>query len=113
MRHTVSLGNLVIASGATDSGVLLLTRTTETLIDMIVFTPSALTGTVSLYAGPRASGLAAENVILRIGGTDVTLPAARAVHVPSASFRQLQARSTVAEASGRTFEVIAQVDVGV
>lgn len=107
MRHFKNI-TLTIANTETDSNIYDLTAPAAgNMVDFVVYTPAALTGTVTLYAGANASTL----LPVYINGANVTLPAAKAVPIPMGGVRALQVKSGSAEGADRVFTVVIQFDL--
>lgn len=105
-----TIGTLTIANGATDSNVITTKLGFGTSTDIIVYVPTTLTGTVTLQVS-YLEAPTTEWYTLNIGGTDVTLTAAKAIVVPTSSFRAIRAHSSAAEGGARSFPVVSQSDV--
>lgn len=107
MSHVVDVGTLTILAGQTDSGLLsaLLTEGQRKVlfgsaVDIVVFAPAALTGTVNPQFSPSEGGTMET---LQSGGSDVTLPAAKATSIGNFSARDMRIHSGSAEAADRAF----------
>lgn len=114
-RHIQKLGTLTIANGGTNSGALLAGNVATQFgsnVDMVIFAPAALTGTVTMQIAPLESPSAGDWKTAYLGGADVTIPAGKAVVVPVVAFKNMRLVSSGAEGADRNFEVFAQVDVG-
>ena len=81
------------------------------LIDLIVYAPSALTGTVTLQVAPVGSPSAGEWVNHEIGGVVTTLTAGQGTTVPVGAAKALRVVSDDAEASNRDFILVGQYEV--
>lgn len=106
-RNIEQLGTLTILSGQTTSDVLDSEIGFGNTTDLAIITPAALTGTVKPYMGGLEDGSDAKK--LNVGGTDVTLPAACFVPLPTSAFRSLKLVSSAAEGADRVFKVMGQI----
>lgn len=104
-RFTQSLGTLTIAAAGTTSPALIVPEDT---VALVVFGPSALTGTVTVQVEPTRAGT--DFLALQSGGSDVTIPANKATPIPVIAFRQLRLVSGSAEAIARVFTIEAQCE---
>lgn len=91
---------VTIASGATTSAAVSLPHA----VAMIIRAPAALTGTVSCQIETTASGT--DFLTLSSAGTDVTVPANRAIVLTLLGFAQMRLASSAAEAAARTFQFV-------
>lgn len=104
--YTVDLPSLTIANGGTTSGAL---GGFTDARSVVLYAPSALTGTVTIQIEPSASGTSW--VDLSSAGSDVTIAAGNAVVLEPLGFRQIRLSSSAAEAAARTFTVTMQIAV--
>jgi hypothetical protein len=107
------IGTITIANGATVSDVLAMEKAFARLVDLIIYTPAALTGTCTLrcsWKDNAAAGTAADWRNLYINGADVDLPANKAVVVPAASWQALSIISGAVEGAIREFQIMGQME---
>ncbi len=112
-RHRMTLPDLVIASGQTRSNEIKLSNTNTkvglgTLVDFIVFAPATLPETVSVQISYLEEPTASDWSTVLVSGSDITVPAGRAVVVPVGAAAALSLLSTGAVAADRTFRVRGQ-----
>lgn len=118
MSHVVEVPPITISSGQTTS-VALSTLLSEGQIkvlfggavDMIVYAPAALTGTVTVQYSPKSSPAAGDWKTVQVSGSDLTFPAAKATSVFPISARDLRFVSSGAEGADRVFAVNAVLTV--
>ena len=101
---------LTIAQDGTISNVLSEIPATQSIVDMTIYGPSALTGTVTVQVAPTDNPESGDWIALQKSGSDVTVPAVKATPV-GGMFRALRLVSGSAEAALRTFPVIGQSEV--
>lgn len=113
--HNTQKVTLTIANGATDSEYLsskfsagVLKALLGSVISMTVYTPSALTGAVTMQVrSTESSGTPA--TLQAVAGTDTPFAAAKAVVVNAAGIKDFRMHSAAAEGAERIFEVVFQV----
>lgn len=71
---------------------------------MVVLAPTTITGVITVEIEPVPGGSTFST--LSSGGSDITIPAGRAVVLTIVGFRQLRLASSAAEAADRTFRFI-------
>lgn len=116
-RQVTDLGTISIANAGTTSGGLsgvssasVVRVALDYAIAISIFSPAALTGTVTVQVSPVESPAAGDWKALSVGGADVTIPAAKAVILTSlGGFKDLRLVSGSAEAAQRDFIVRAQL----
>lgn len=99
------LPSLVIPNGTSTSNAL--GQILEDSWGLTIYTPAALTGTISVEVEPTDTGT--NFVTLQSGGTDVTLPAGKATVINPIPFRQIRVTSNAAEGAARTFTLTKSV----
>lgn len=114
MRHNQRV-TLTIASGQSASDTLAsalgyaedasILRSINTVT---VFSPATLTGTVTAQATPAFGGTF---VNMSLQGTDITVPAARCVIIPTGEFGDFRLNSGSAEGAARAFTVVVGFDL--
>jgi len=113
-RHVAIVGTLTIASGQTDSPALSTVAKPKialgVAIDLVIYAPSALTGTVSVQVSPIEEPDSADWRTASVAGTPVTIAAGAAEVVPVVAARDLRIHSSGAEGADRSFIVLAQYD---
>lgn len=115
-RHNGVIGTLTIALNGTDSTELTASTTRNkialgTIVDWVIFAPAALTGTVTVQVSSLDTPGASDWRALQVqSGTDVTVPAGKALIVPCAGARALRVVSSVAEGAERAFVVTGQYE---
>lgn len=115
--HNVTRFVLSIPNGGTDSPYVSslfsagqLKALFGSLVQMIVYTPAALTGTVTMQI--RSLEATGTPVTLQVvPGTDTAFAAAKGVVVNAGAFRDFRIRSSAAEGAQRDFEVVCQVTI--
>lgn len=113
MRHT-QVVTLTIPNGQQVSNTLQEALGTsgapvfESFDSLVVYSPAALTGTVTAQAAPTFGGTF---VNLSLQGTDITIPAARAVIIPASEFGDFRMASGSAEGASRAFQVILSIEL--
>jgi len=110
-RQVVDFGTLTIASGQTTSGTLASVIGSGALVDLTIYGPAALTGTVTVQVAPNNNPVSGDWKALQSAGADVTVPAAKATTI-AASFRALRLVSESSEGADRAFRVIGQIATG-
>lgn len=116
-RHRIWLPNLVIANGQVASNEISLTAGINTkvalgtLVDLIIYSPATLPETVSVQIAPIEAPGAGDWSVVYVGGSDVTLPAGRAIVVPVGAAAALRLLAGAAVGADRTFKARGQVDV--
>lgn len=110
--------SFVIANGGTESGLLSAQRSKGqvklapgSLVDMIVYTPDALTNTLKAYISPVYPGDTADWRVLANASGDIAFAANKAIQLTIASFRDLKFVSSGAEAAERTIKVAWQLSI--
>jgi len=116
MPMVVDLKNFLIGNGTTTSNAIGGFEDAEALV---IYAPAALTGTVTLQVAPDReaserdqSGAAAAAIVwatMQSGGSDITIPAGKALTLTDIGFRQMRLVSGSAEGADRTFKVSKQV----
>lgn len=116
MPMIADLPNILIASGTTTSAAIGGFDDAEALV---IYAPAALTGTVTLQVAPdrqaseRDQSLAAAPAVvwstMQSGGSDITIPAGKALTLTDIGFRQMRLVSGSSEGADRTFKVSKQV----
>jgi len=109
--HRVYLGQLTIPNAGTDSNVLGAPELSMAR-SLVLYTPAALTGTVSVRTGPKEDNTFAQTSITTIGGSDFTVAAARSEVVDApVGAKSIAVVSSVAEGAARVFEVYAVLEI--
>lgn len=104
MPPPISLGTLQIANTATESAILDFTTGEHAWVkDMIVVAPDTLPETVTIHVAKDSTG---NFNALQSGGTDITLPVAKATHVGPVAYRFLKLVAGVAVAADRDFDLM-------
>jgi hypothetical protein len=101
---------LTITSGQTTSDSLITPTGVSSIIDLTVYGPSALTGTVTVQVAPTDAPQSGDWVPLTKSGSNVTIAAAVATPI-AGLFRALRLVSGSAEASTRTFPILGQGEI--
>ncbi len=115
-RSIHDLGTLSIANAGTVSNALsgagVVQAAFGALNILMIFTPATLPETVNIEVAPVISPQAADWKRLQWQpGTDVTLPAGKAVNIPLVSgFKALRIVSQAAVAAQRDFRLLVQID---
>ena len=113
-RHRIALPDLVIANGQTASNAISLTAGINTkiglgtLVDFIVFGPATLPETVAVQISDIETPSASDWYTVYINGSDVTVPAGKAVVVPVGAAAALRLLAGGAVGAERTFQVRGQ-----
>lgn len=115
-RQRIALPDLVIGSGNTESneltGSVINTKVgLGTLVDFIVFAPATLAETVVVQISHLENPTSTDWVTVYVGGSDVSVPAGRAVVVPVGGAAALRLQADGAVADDRTFHVRGQAYV--
>lgn len=113
--HNVNEFSLTIANSDTDTEYLSskfsagqLKVLLGSLVAMTIFTPSALTGTITMQV--RSTEASGTPVTLQSpAGTDIEFAAGKAVPVHVGSFRDFRLHSSGSEGAERVFKVVCQV----
>lgn len=100
MRNPFDLGTLTISSGQTNSGSLGPTMIKK-LDYIMIWSPSALTGTVTVQASYDGTNFSP----MQSGGVDVEVAASKAVTVLLGGAHSIRLTSSASEGSDRTFNV--------
>lgn len=107
MPPPISLPNLTIPNGQTDSNVLDLTKS---WVKHILFLgPAALDGTVTVCVCDAVGGT---YVALQSGGADVTLPADKGTVIDTIACKFLMLKSGASETAERVFRLMGREDEG-
>lgn len=114
-RTVFKLPDLVIPNGGSQANIILYDGSAN--VDLIIYSPAALTGVVTVQVAPfLATGVAIAAGDLRklqvTPGTDFVLAAGKATVIPIAAYAALSIISAAAEGAARTFIVMAQEDLG-
>lgn len=114
MRTSEFLGLLTIPNGQTVSNALPassnLTRLYGTMVDFLIESPALLTGTISVQVTTIDSPSGSDWRIVSVGGSDVTVPASRAVVVPVGAIRGIRVSSSATEGADRVFRAFGQLE---
>lgn len=117
MRHNGVIGTLTIANNGTVSTELTASTVKNkiplgAIVDWVIYAPASLTGTVTVYVSYLDAPSSGDWRALQISsGTDVTIPAAKAVVVPCGGARALRVVSGSAEGAERIFYIVGQYEV--
>lgn len=115
-RHVATIATLRIASGQSASAAISsATMNTKTalghIVDLLIYSPAALTGTITVETSWLESPGASDWRTLNVSGTDVAVGAGKAVLVSVAAMRALRLKSSGSEASDRDFVIVGQYDI--
>jgi hypothetical protein len=105
-NQPIDLGTMVIASSGTDSTAIEFKR--KPVRGVAIYAPAALTGTVTLYVSADSASTYQK---LQSAGSDITIGAGDCVVVDAVACDYMRVTSGSAEASARTFVVMAYEDV--
>lgn len=113
-RHPARLGTLTITSGATESTALSTLTNMKvavgSAVDLIIYAPAVLTGTVTVEISPVESPSSGDWVSLSLSGSAVTIAAGVGELIPAVAYYDLRLSSGSAEGADRDFIIVAQYD---
>lgn len=112
MRHLVRIGTLTIPNGTAASNVIASRLAFGAASDMVIYAPGILPETVTLKAIGKDSDTNTANFSsVYVNGADLTIPAGKAVLIPTSSFGAICLTAGGNVAADRVFEVFGQMDV--
>lgn len=102
---------LTISDGNTESNVIVSRVGFGGMVDCIIVSPTTLPETVKVYVSAAESTSSSDFQPLYVNGSDVTIPAAKAVAVPASAFNSLMLIAGSAVGGDREFKLICQYEV--
>lgn len=103
-KHNVD-STLTIASAATDSETFNNKTVLGTMVDMIVYCPATLTGTITLQASYKEAPTT-EWFTVYINGANLAFAASKAVQCPIAAVKAIRIHSSASEGQEDIFHIV-------
>ena len=112
-RHNVVLGTATIPNGQSDSNWLSVPKAVFAhVINFLIYGPAALTAAVTVEVAANEQPVGGDQRTLQlVPGTDVTVPALKAVKVEAGGIMSIRVHSAGAEGAQRDFIITAQMDM--
>lgn len=107
MPPPISLPDITIANGATESGVVDFTRGVHAWVKSITIFSPTQSGAVTAEV---AKALAGPFVTLQSGGVDVSIPASKGTVIDPVAFKFFRLKTTVAPGADEVYEITGRED---